>query len=330
MPDPDRDRLSIDVVVLGEVLVEVSSTGPLVDGAATRLGFSGDALNAAAAAAAAGARTALIAKVPSDELGDALVARAGALGIDTGWIVRSEGQHGLYLSHADPEGRREFTYVRTGSLGSQLSVADLDDALLQQAGVVLASGITCAVSTSAADAVRHAARLARRFVYDPNFRPRLTDRTAAAAMLRELAPLAEVIVPSWPTETQQLLDLTGAGAEAADTPMVGALAALGRLGARSIVMTCGADGAQLWDAERGTRHVPPTPAPAVVDQTGAGDCFGGTLAGRLALGDDLETAARLAGAAAALSVQGQGGTGFIPTLAQTRAALETHHPEAVS
>jgi 2-dehydro-3-deoxygluconokinase len=59
----------------------------------------------------------------------------------------------------------------------------------------------------------------------------------------------------------------------------------------------------------------------VTDQTGAGDVFAGTLAGRLALGDDLRQAVRLAAAAASLSLAGQGGTGYIPKLAQTTALL---------
>lgn len=319
------DVRGVDVVVLGEVLVEISSTEPLRDGASTRLAFSGDALNVAAAAAAAGAGTVLMAKVPADDLGDALVSRVAELGIDTRWIVRGQGQHGVYLSHADPEGGREFTYVRKGSLGSQLRPADLDDAVLRSAGMVVASGIACAVSPSAADAVRHAARTARRFLYDPNFRPRLTDAASAAAMLRELAPLAEVITPSWPAETRQLL---GLGAE--PVTVEAALAALAALGARSVVMTCGPAGAHVWESGAGHLHVPPTRAPSVVDQTGAGDCFAGTLAARIALGDALPVAVRMAAAAAALSVQGQGGTGHIPTLADTRAALAATPPGAAS
>ncbi|WP_432949256.1 hypothetical protein ACQPXM_15930 [Kribbella sp. CA-253562] len=47
-----------DVLVLGEILVELSSTEPLDAGTQLTLNFSGDALNAAAASAAAGAKTA--------------------------------------------------------------------------------------------------------------------------------------------------------------------------------------------------------------------------------------------------------------------------------
>ena len=78
--------------------------------------------------------------------------------------------------------------------------------------------------------------------------------------------------------------------------------------------------------------VPSVPAPAVVDQTGAGDAYVGTLTARLVLGDDLISAARLAAAASSLVVGGRGGTGLVPTLAQTRAHLATSpaHPREVT
>ena len=57
----------------------------------------------------------------------------------------------------------------------------------------------------------------------------------------------------------------------------------------------------------------------MVDQTGAGDAFVGTLTARLVLGDGLPAAARYGAAAASLVVGGKGGTGFIPTFDQTRA-----------
>ena len=56
-----------------------------------------------------------------------------------------------------------------------------------------------------------------------------------------------------------------------------------------------------------------------MDQTGAGDAFVGTLTARMILGDGLAEAARYGAAAASLVVGGKGGTGFIPTLEQTRA-----------
>ena len=67
----------------------------------------------------------------------------------------------------------------------------------------------------------------------------------------------------------------------ADEPDARALAAAAHaIGARSIVITLGARGA-CWSAPEGTVERP-APAAEVVDTTGAGDVFAGTLAARLA------------------------------------------------
>jgi len=297
-----------DVVVLGEVLLEVGTEQPFGHGVPAQLQVSGDALNVAASAAAAGARVGLACVLTDDELGDALVARIGELGVSTDLVQRRRGQQGMYLVHSDPEGEREFVYARSASVGSSLSVADLDLELLAGAGAVVASGITCAISSSAAEAVRTAARAASRFVYDPNYRPRLTTAAEAAAVLAELAPSAVLVTPSSPLETSALLGVDSA---------LEAGRALRGLGADAVAVTCGARGVQLV-SDAGEAWVDAVPAPAVVDQTGAGDAFVGTLTARLVLGDDLVTAARLGAAAASLVVGGRGGTGLVPTLVQTR------------
>ena len=59
----------------------------------------------------------------------------------------------------------------------------------------------------------------------------------------------------------------------------------------------------------------------VLDQTGAGDAYVGTLSARLVLGDDLVFAARQAAAASSLVVGSRGGTGYVPTLDQIRQHL---------
>lgn len=313
-------RGRVDVVVLGEVLVEFSSLTPLADGAAVRLGFSGDALNAAAAAADAGAHTALVARVPDDDLGDALVARVAELGVDTRWVRRHPGGHGVYVTHADPLGGRQFAYARSGSVGSTLSPGDLDDESLAAAGAVVATGITAAVSDTALAAVRHAAAVAQGFVYDPNFRPRLTTADRAGAVLRELAPRAALVTPSWPDETAALLGIP------AGTPARVAAQQVSDLGFRAVALSCGPRGVVLSDAG-GVREVAGVAAPRVVDQTGAGDCLTGTVAARLALGDSLDVAVGLGVAAAALSVQGQGGTGHLATVDEMRDARSRSQEE---
>jgi 2-dehydro-3-deoxygluconokinase len=302
---------AFDVICLGEVLLEVATEQPYGHDVPAVLGVSGDALNVAAAAAAAGARVGLVAVLADDELGLAITRRVTDLGVSPELLRYRSGQQGIYLVHSDPAGERQFSYARSGSVGSTLGPEDLPSDLVGRAGAVVASGIACAVSESGQAAVRHAARTARRFVFDPNFRPRLTTADRAAASLTELAPLTWLMTPSFPGETSALL-----GVETA----VEAGRRLRGLGTAHVAVTCGADGVQLV-AEDLETWIPAVPAERLVDQTGAGDAFVGTLTARLVLGDPLELAARQAAAAASLAVGGRGGTGLVPTLEQTRRHL---------
>jgi 2-dehydro-3-deoxygluconokinase len=305
--------MDYDVIVIGEVLLEISTEEALRHGTPARLGFSGDALNQAAAASAAGARVGLLTRVGDDAIGEALLARLTVLGVDRGLVSLAPGHNGAYLTEADPAGHRAFSYLRAGSAASRIGPGDLDRAEVRRATYLLCSGITTTLSPSTTEAVVAARRLARNFVYDPNHRPTLADPTTAAATLRRLAP-GSIITPSYPAETSALLG--------ADSPGEAADRLLG-WGARAAVVTCGPDGA--WLAGDGPpAHLPAIPARTVTDQTGAGDVFTGTLTARLALGDPLPEAADLALAAASLSVEGRGGTGRIPSLAESRGHLDGH------
>jgi 2-dehydro-3-deoxygluconokinase len=306
----ESENQPFDVVVMGEILVEVATDVAFGHGVPARLGISGDALNVAAAAAAAGARTGLLAVLTDDDLGQAIAARIAELGISTRLLMFRTGQQGVYLVHSDPEGQREFSYARNGSVGSSLGPDDVDPAVFAAAGAVVAGGIACAISESSRSAVFKAADLASRFVFDPNFRPRLTSAEDATATLLRLAPQSHLVTPSFPGETTALLG--------SSTPAQAAAKLLG-LGATNVAVTCGAEGIQLEGEGLDSTWIDSIPAPAVVDQTGAGDAFVGTLTARMVLGDSLPEAARLGAAAASLVVGGKGGTGFIPTLDQTRA-----------
>jgi 2-dehydro-3-deoxygluconokinase len=292
-----------DVVLLGEPLIEISTRGPIAHGVDCGLAVSGDVVNTAAAAVAAGASVAVIARVSDDELGNAVVDWLAGLGVHTDLIKRDNSFQGVYVQHSDPHGERQFCYARHGSAGSRLSADDLPAGVLENAGGVLVSGITAALSATARSTVLEAARRARRFVYDPNFRPRLTTPSEASALLTELAPYCALVTPSAPHESAALLGVS----DAAD-----AAAKLRAGGAAAVAVTCGATGVHI-DAET-VLWQPAFPAPKVVDQTGAGDVFAGTVTARLALGDDLATAVRTGAAASSLAVGGTGGSGGIAPL----------------
>ncbi|MEU9039495.1 PfkB family carbohydrate kinase [Streptomyces sp. NPDC048352] len=313
-----------DVLVLGEVLVEIHAGTALrsaADGTAARISYSGDALNAAAAAAAAGARTALLTVVGEDELSVPLLRRAAELGVDVTHVQRSPRPNGAYLLSADPDGDREFVYWRTHSAGSTLSPARVEAwlPLLTGCRALITSGITGALSPGSRAAVLAAARAVRavggHVTYDPNHRPRLTGRAEARSLLAEIAPLTGLLKTSCPADALALVDTADPEAAAARYRA---------LGAGAVAVTAGAGRLLLDDGTRAAYH--PVPAVAApVDATGAGDCFTGTTTARLALGDPLALAVAYGAAAASLSVTARGGTGRVPSLTET-AALAARLP----
>jgi ribokinase len=84
-----------------------------------------------------------------------------------------------------------------------------------------------------------------------------------------------------------------------------------------VIQTQGAGGITIHHPGRQAEHLPAVPA-RVVDATGAGDCFAGALCHYLRAGLNLDAAARLALAAAALSTQALGAQGALPSDHQVR------------
>ncbi|GAB1816890.1 PfkB family carbohydrate kinase [Herbidospora sp. RD11066] len=297
----------MDVVVAGEPLIEFSADRPLTEAETFRLSFSGDALNVAVAAAAAGARTALVARLGDDEFGERLIRFAAGHGVDTRWLTAGPGPTGAYAVGADPSGERAFAYLRQGSAASRLSYEDLADSPAAVARVLVLSGITAALSASCEKAVRTASETATgQVVYDANFRARLTAPEAAAATLRAVAPHTSVVKLSAPADS---LALVGS-ADPVETAH-----RLRELGAPSVAVTMGADGVLLADGDV-LHEIPAVPARLVVDQTGAGDNFTGAMAAWLARGASLPEAVRAGTAAASLSLAGRGGTGRVAAAAE--------------
>lgn len=293
-----------DVIVFGEPLAELASAVPLAEATELRLSYSGDALNAAAAAVTTGASVALLTQVGDDELGAALIDYVARLGIETSLISRVPGQTGAYFVVDDRDGARAFAYLRRGSAASAVGPGDLDPAAIANCRVLVVSGITQAISQSSAAAALEAARLARdagaQVLYDPNYRPALTTARAAREALEQLAPFASIVTPSSPGETSTLLGIAHP---------VEAARACRRLGAATAVVTCGPDGVVV-DEGGAVHHVPAAPVPGeIVDATGAGDAFAGTLAGRLARDADLLVSVEDAVVAAARAMTSSGGTG---------------------
>jgi len=292
-----------DIVSLGEPLVEFNQTRG-DDSHAYRQGFGGDTSNMAIAAARLGARVAYVTRVGDDAFGKQFRALWSAEGVaHDGVATDPDAPTGIYFVTHGPTGHA-FSYMRAGSAASRMAPATLPLDLIRAAGALHVSGISQAISTSACDAVFAAIGAARdagaRVFYDPNLRPRLWPRERARAIA-----LATIGASDWVLPSREDVEWIFGTGETDDV-----IAACRGVGARGIVYKRGAEGCVVDDGR--TRETVAPHRVATVDATGAGDCFDGAFAARLAAGDDPFAAARYANAAAAIATTGFGAVDPLP------------------
>lgn len=253
-----------------------------------RGGFGGDAANTAVMAARLGGAR-LCGRVGGDALGRRLLEFWRRNGVDTSAVSVDDAPTGIYVNERLLGGGCRFHYHRSGSAGSRLSTEDVTDGFLAGLDALHFTGITLAISTSAAAAARLAARRAREqgalVSFAVNHRPALQgDVHEVAACARA----ADVVFVS----------LEDADAVfAADGPSEIARALVSGQG--EIVITLGADGAVAYvhGAEVRIR----APEAEIVDATGAGDALAGVYLAERIAGASVERALTRAVTAATLS-----------------------------
>jgi 2-dehydro-3-deoxygluconokinase len=307
--------MAVDILCMGEPMLEFNQLPPDADGRVLYLqGHGGDTSNAAIAAARQGVRAGYVTAIGQDAAGDSFMELWRSEGVDTSTVIRSaEASTAVYFVTHDAKGHH-FTFYRAGSAASRYAPRDVPEAAIAQAKILYASGISQAISTSAADAVFHAISIARRHgvkvAYDTNLRLRLWPPARAKAIIDAAIGQADMAFPSR-DDAEALTGLSDAEA-IADHYL--------RLGCPLVAVKCGADGALLATAG-GLRLRAPAHRVKAVDATGAGDAFCGAFMARTVLGDSPAEALRYANAAAALSTTGYGAVAPIPREAAVRALL---------
>jgi ribokinase len=292
--------LNMDIVVQSDRRPAVGETLP---GATVSFLPGGKGLNQAIAAARLGMPTAMIGAVGTDSFADSL----------RGFLANND---------VDSSGVREIDGPATGV--ALIQVVRKDNA------ITVASGANLHFKR---DMVRQPPQ--RDEVWVAQFETPVGEtkallkqaRRAGARTVLNLAPFApypEDLLKSVEVAVLNEIELSQATrtklrASSAMRDVAAACQKLRAKGARTVVATLGARGAVVVTDE-GASAVPAFKA-KVVDTTGAGDCFVGALAVRLALGAAPLDAARYASAAAACSVERLGAAPSMPTAADVAARL---------
>ncbi len=305
----------IDVVALGELLIDFATVSTDGDGYPTMAAHPGGApANFLAALTKYGFGTALLGKVGTDTFGKLLLGTLKDAGIETKGLVSTDDVFTtLAFVTFDESGDREFAFSRKPGADTCISFEELDLSLIDEAKVFHFGTLSLTdepARSATYKAVAYAKSKGKLITYDPNLRkPLWKDMETCKEQLLWGLSQADVVKIS----DEEVEFLFGC------SPEEGADKLLDEFGVSLAMVTLGPSGAYLKNKNGSTYVKCPKVSP--IDTTGAGDIFGGSAVSRLLkLGvhpaqlteEQMYAVGSFASTAASLSTEKSGGIPSIP------------------
>lgn len=306
--------MSSSVLVVGSVNMDVvarvsrhPAPGETIEGSDVAFFPGGKGGNQAIAAQRAGASTSLLACLGEDAFGDELHAFLKESGLDTSLIRRTnEAATGTALIFVDKQAQNSIAVIPGAN--ARLTPAAAESVSFSEAKICVAQFETPLETVLAA--FQKAKEAGAQTLLNPSPSKRVPSEILAQT---DFLVLNE-------TELAQQSDLSSLPSSDAEAALKAAEAL--RAGRNlTVIATLGANGLVFADAT-GVGRIEGIKVKAV-DTTGAGDCFTGALAAKLAENTPLREALRFANAAAALSVQKDGAAPSMPFAEDVLTALKT-------
>ena len=311
----------VKTVCFGEIMLRLSPPGfeRLFQSPALQATFGGGEANVAVSLAQFGCDSWYVTRVPANPVGDAAVRTLRAEGVNVEHVLRGGSRLGIYFAETGASQRASTViYDRARSAISELSPGSVPwHDVFDGAAWFHWTGITPALSPSAAECTREALQAARRagvrVSVDLNYRRKLWSERDAQQTMRPLMSLVDLVIAN-EEDLQAVLgiDVAHADVTTASLSVDGYRAAARRVsddfGVKQVAVTLreslsasdNAWSAVLFDAESAAFHQSQKYTVRLVDRIGGGDSFAAGLIFRLVMGADGESALRFAVAASAL------------------------------
>ncbi|WAH38179.1 PfkB family carbohydrate kinase [Alicyclobacillus dauci] len=261
----------MDVVALGELLIDFSITGPSSLASRSIQGSAGGApANVLAMVSRLGGTTQFIGKVGQDTFGDYLEACLRDMAVDTSSLLRDAHRTTLAFVQVAENGERSFTFERNPGADTQLTVSDIQDVWFAQTKVFHFGSLSL-TTEPARSATWHAVKRAREagclISFDPNLRPLLwASLKDARTLMLEAIEQADILKLS----DDELGFLTGY------EDINDGIASLRQRNSRGLFLVTLGDRGSVYATPQGTGYVEAI-AVDPVDTTAAGDAFLGAF-----------------------------------------------------
>lgn len=258
-----------DVVTIGESMVlfqPLSDKGIKYEPLFTK-SLAGAESNVAITLTRLGKKVRWISKIGKDPFGDFILSTLAGEGVDVSNSLRDEEKPtAVYFKECKGFGDPTVYYYRKNSAASNIHPSDVQSEWIEGASHLHVTGITPALSESAAQAVRKTMELAKEngltISFDPNLRRKLWSEERARKVLLSLIPLCDVFLPGV-EEAEFLL-----GQQSIEEYGEKFL----KMGPEVVVLKLGTEGS-IGFIKGHTVKADPYVVSHVIDTVGAGDAF---------------------------------------------------------
>ena len=200
----------VDIAIIGECLIELSSNGTLADTSTLNKFFGGDTVTTAVAVARLGGKVTYVTNVGNDGFSEFILSSLQKEHIDTSLIKSNEEQNGMYIVSRTPE-KKELLYYKRKTAATKLSIDDLNEDCIKKLKLVYSTGVVQSLSASSRELVHNAFKLAKEndvlTAYDPNYTSCFMNSTDTKEYFEEIVDYLDIIFLSLKNDAERLYDV---------------------------------------------------------------------------------------------------------------------------
>ena len=200
---------NLDLITIGESLIELSADTKLADADVLSRYYGGDTLATAVAAKRMGSNVGFITKVGDDYFKDYLLESWQNEGLDISKVSVVKGYNGVYFVARPENEQKQFSYYRKKTAACSINVNDIDKDYILSSKAVYSSGITQSLSVNAREVVKEVFKLAKEnnilVAYDPNFMEDIWTLEEAKEALFEVLDYIDVLFLNTTKQGRELI-----------------------------------------------------------------------------------------------------------------------------
>lgn len=296
----------IDIAIIGECLIELSTNGTLADTSMLNKYFGGDTVTTAVAIARLGGAVTYLTKVGNDGFSEFIISSLQKEGIDTSLIKSNDEQNGMYIVSRTPD-KNEFLYYKRKTAATKLSIEDISEECIKKIKLVYSTGVVQSLSASARELVRETFKTAKEndvlTAYDPNYTSCFMNSSDTREYFEEIIDYTDIIFLSLKNDAVKLYNVDS---------MEKVMKYFWDKGVKIVVVKSHVDNGYYVGYKGEINFTPFYNTQKAIDVTASGDVFNGGFLYALTNGHTPLEAMKFAAVVAGLQTQNYGAIQAIP------------------